>query len=236
MERKARRVKEIQMTDEMLYRYMPVVDAAIMKNLEDRVDHDHEFSKKFERKMKRLMREEAHPWVKVLSGVSKKAAMVIGALAGVSLILTMSVEAYRIKFFGAMKTFLGDSYLYSYFRSTTGEEFRCGIPTYIPEGYVGEELENDGVHYYTVIYTNEDGNEIIWEQTLIEDGEKIVFDSEYDAEETREIGGRTAVFHLYEDGYIWVYYEVDNYVFFVDSDALDVDEMVKILASIKFEK
>ena len=235
MERKAGRVKEIQVTDEMLYQYMPVVDAAIMEQLENRVYYEHEFSKKFERKMKRLIRREAHPWLEIVSGVAGKAAVVFAAFAGVSLILTMSVEAYRLRFFEKVKTLWEDSFLYSYIGGTKEDGFRCGIPAYIPDGYTGEELENDGVHY-TVYYTNEKGNEIVWSQTLIEGGEQMVFDSEYDKEVIIEIEGAPAIFHLYESGYLWIYYERDGYVFFVDSDALEIDEMVKILESIKFEK
>lgn len=228
-------MKENRVTDEMLYRYMPVVDAAIIENLENRVDYEYEFSKKFERKMKRLIRREAHPWIEIISGVARNVAVVFAAIAGVSLILTMSVEAYRIRFFEKVKTIWEDSFLYSYIGGTHEDGFLHGIPAYIPEGYTGEELENDGVHY-TVYYTNEKGNEIVWSQTMIEGGEQMVFDSEYDKEEIIEIEGAPAIFHLYESGYLWVYYERDEYVFFIDSDALEIDEMIKMLESIKFEK
>lgn len=46
-------MRSMEVTDEWLYQYMPVVDNAMIKALEGQVDEDYVFSKRFERKMKK---------------------------------------------------------------------------------------------------------------------------------------------------------------------------------------
>ena len=61
-------MEHMEVTDEWLYKYMPVVDRAIIKALESQVDNEYEFSERFERNMKKVIWKEAHP---VLNGVQK---------------------------------------------------------------------------------------------------------------------------------------------------------------------
>ena len=68
-------MERVKVTDEWLYKYMPVVDAAIIQELEGRVDTEYEFSRKFERKMKRLIKREAHPWIGVVQNIIKRVAV-----------------------------------------------------------------------------------------------------------------------------------------------------------------
>ena len=54
-------MQQIEVTDEWLYQYMPIVDEAIIRELEESTDYEYRFSAKFERKMRRLIWKEAHP-------------------------------------------------------------------------------------------------------------------------------------------------------------------------------
>ena len=58
-------MRSMEVTDEWLYQHMPVVDNAMITALENQVDREYVFSKRFEQKMQKVIRREAHP---VLTG------------------------------------------------------------------------------------------------------------------------------------------------------------------------
>ena len=51
-------MERIQVTDEWLYRSMPVAAEALLEDMEKEIDYKYEFTSNFEKKMKRLMRWE----------------------------------------------------------------------------------------------------------------------------------------------------------------------------------
>ena len=94
--------RSIEVTDELLYRYMPIVDELLMKELESQVDYTHVFSDRFERRMKKLIWREAHPMLSWRDWSAKKAAAVLLLFcAGIGSV--MSVEAYRLRFFDTIR-------------------------------------------------------------------------------------------------------------------------------------
>ncbi len=225
-------MKKEQITDEMLYRYMPIVDDAIIKSLEQRTDTSYKFSKKFERRMKLLIRKEAHPLLYTFRSIMKKAAMFFIGLLGATFVLTMSVEAYRETLFRTIKTILEDSVLYSYVTEQEEDEFTIREPSYLPKGYRETlKLENDIV--ITIYYENDLGERIVWDQHFIRDGDEIVLDSEYDSMETMEIHGSTAAVFLYDSGYAMVYYEYEDSVYLITADRISSKELFRMLESIK---
>ncbi|MCM1049398.1 MAG: hypothetical protein NC433_13340 [Clostridiales bacterium] len=114
-------MERIQVTDEWLYKYMPLVDTAIIKELESQTNYEYQFSDKFERRMKKQIRREAHPWINIFVRQAKKAAVLIICASGLIFLLSMSVAAYRNKFFETMKNIWEDSVLYSH-HTDIGEE------------------------------------------------------------------------------------------------------------------
>ena len=61
-------MRSMEITDEWLYQHMPVVDNAMITALENQVDREYVFSKRFEQKMQKVIRREAHP---VLTGAQQ---------------------------------------------------------------------------------------------------------------------------------------------------------------------
>ena len=61
-------MRSMEVTDEWLYQHMPVVDNAMITALENQVDREYVFSKRFEQKMQKVIRREAHP---VLTGAQQ---------------------------------------------------------------------------------------------------------------------------------------------------------------------
>lgn len=225
-------MERVKVTDEWLYKYMPVVDAAIIQELENQVDTRYEFSRKFERKMKRLIKREAHPWIGVMKSITKRVAAIFIGVIGITLIVTMSVEAYRVKFFETIKTFFEDSVLFSYFVSQETEMFQNNEPTYVPEGYSEvNRIENE--IDLIIIYENKIGEQIVWEQKLVSHSSSILFDTECDSQETRNIKGAEAIVYSYLDGYSMAYYEYEQYAYIITADNIMIEELFKIIDSMK---
>lgn len=221
---------KINVTDEWLYQYMPVVDEAIIRGLENSTDCEYQFSGKFERQMKKLMKREAHQWLEVFYKVSQKAAVLIVCMISFLAIVSMSVDAYRVKVFDTIKTIWEDSVLYSYFTNQGQEAFQCQEPGYIPEGYQETErilLE----HWFSITYTNEDGDMITWDQILVQDGTEIVTDIEYDQQVTKELNGMNVIISIYSDGFVSAYCEQGGYVYILTADKMNVDEVCFIFDS-----
>lgn len=224
-------MEHIEVTDEWLYKYMPVVDCAIIKAVESQVDDEYEFSEQFEQKMKKLIWKEAHPLLAVVQKIVKRAAAFLTGIICVGLILTMSVEAYREKFFQTLKTIYDNYMQYTYFSQEQSTKFELTEPAFLPEGYIEKKRIVSDI-FAVIYYENLSGEQIIWEQKLIADKSSIILDNEYDNEEERIINGHRANVFSYLDGYAIGYYEADNYVYLITANYITSDEMFEIIASI----
>lgn len=223
--------KKISVTDEWLYKYMPILNEAIIRELEDNTAYEYQFTDKFQRRMKKLIRREAHLWIGVIYGLLKKAAILFACVAGALFLVTMSVEAYRIKFFTTVRSIMEDRIVYSYSTDKDRGTMQCKEPGYVPEGY--QETERImSEHWFSITYTNEDGKAIIWDQFLAQDGSELIANTEYDWRISREINGSNAVISLYLEGDGFVYYEHGECVYVLTFDNLDIDDICFMLESI----
>ena len=210
-------MKRIQVTDEWLYQYMPVVDEAIIRELESQVDESYEFSDRFRKRMRKLCRREKYMGgLQQLQKAGKRVTVIVLIIAASLMTITMSVEAYRVRFFESVKELLGDMFRYSY-QSDETAEFEKKTPSYVPEGY--ELISNDGngiVEEY--VYQNSAGELLVLRQEYVVDGMEIYFDSEYDWEEQFTIAGSQLEIHRYESGFASAYFEYGESVYTVSSD------------------
>ena len=92
-------MRSMEITDEWLYQHMPVVDNAMITALENQVDREYVFSKRFEQKMQKVIRREAHPVLTGAQQLLKRMAIFFTGIVCAGLVLTLSVDAYRDKFF-----------------------------------------------------------------------------------------------------------------------------------------
>lgn len=223
-------MEKINVTDEWLYKYMPIVDEVIIRELESSTDYEYQFSDKFEKQMKKLIRREMHPWLEVFYRILKKAAVLFVCIISSLVIISMSVEAYRVKVFDTIKAIWEDSVLYSYFTNQNQEAFQCHEPGYILEGY--QETERIFLEYwFSVTYTNEEGDMITWDQMLVQDEGEIVTDIECDQQITKEINGMNVVISIYSDGFVSAYCEQDEYIYILTADEMSVDEVCIVFDS-----
>lgn len=219
-------MKRIEVTDEWLYRYMPIVDEAIIRELEDGTDYGYRFSAKFERRMKFILWKEEHPWIGAAYRQLKRAAVLGICVAVGLLILTMSVEGNRMKLFDTISTLREGSAVYTYFTDEEGE-FRKREPAYLPEGYEEVKMSSNGIHF-CMVFENSMCERITWNQWLALDKESIVLDTEYDSQMTCEVDGKFVTVCLYSDGFKYAYCENERYVYLLTADNMTIDEICKI--------
>lgn len=217
-------MKKISVTDEWLYKYMPIVDEAIIRDLENGIDYDYQFSNKFERRMRKLLKRKMHPCMDTFYRLSKKAAIFLICTLGFLFVITMGVQAYRIKFFETVNSIWEDSILYSYFVNQHQGEIQCNEPGYIPEGY--QETERIVMaHWFSVTYTNEDGKIITWDQMMVQDQGELIADIEYAQQIIETVNGKEVTISLYLNGAVNAYCEYGKYVYVLTADCLGIDEV-----------
>ncbi len=222
---------QIQLTDEFLYQCMPIIDEAMIKALEAQVDDTYQFSEKFEKKMKRVIWKESHMWLKDFYRFVRRAAIFVICIIAALFILTMSVDAYRDKFFRTVKEIWEDSIMYRYFTDENKPGVGAKEPSYIPEGYQEvERVVSDEL--LSIVYENESGNQIFWDCMLIIDEDYNILDSEYDDETVVKVNGENLVISLYSEGYATAYYEYNEYVFILNASNLDKEEICNMFISI----
>lgn len=226
-------MKYVKVTDEWLYQYIPVVDEAMIRELEKEVDKNYQFSDKFEKKMVKLMHREKYQklWERI-GKIGKQAAAAALTVCFVLFGVTMSVEAYREKIFETVKTIWEDSFIYSYFSDNTQTSLKKIKITYIPEGYtlIGE---NQNENIYTAIFENKDGKQIICDQMLVSDQRDIVFDLEYSSIRRECVQEKDIVIYSYDGTYRSAYCEYGNYVIAVTSDNLSEEEILQFYNGIE---
>ena len=223
-------MRSMEVTDEWLYQHMPVVDNAMITALENQVDREYVFSKRFEQKMQKVIRREAHPVLTGAQQLLKRIAIFFTGIVCGGLVLTLSVDAYRDKFFMTLKTLREDATQYNYSSEEKDAVLAPTIPTCIPEGYT-ETDRRDSPLFCEIFYENNAGEQLIWEQMLISANNALtlVLDNEYDAEEEHVIGGHIATVYTYVDGYVMAYYEADNYVYVITADHMTAEEMYALV-------
>ncbi len=225
-------MKQMEVTDELLYQYMPIADEMDLDALEAEIaDEEIVLSKKFERRMKRLMWKEEHKWVAGFGKFMARVAVVLLCVLGVSLAVTMSVDAYRSKFFQTVQEIWEDSVVHTYDVGEEGQEFVPHEPSYIPEGY--EEVERyQTLDSLYIKYQNVNNEYIYWDQYLATVGRSNIINFEYEEVETKKLDEGIIYIYYFEDGSKGVVFETEQYIYMLVSDSLTDDCTFKMIESI----
>lgn len=224
-------MSRVVVTDEWLYKYMPIVDAAMLRAIESEVDYNYIFSEDYERKMKKVIRQESRMWVGDFMRFARKAAVVVICILAALFALTMSVEAYRTKFFQTVKEIWEDSVIYTYFSEVNEEGFREMEPQYIPEGY--SEVSRVSVEdYFFIMYKDGEGNYISWHQVLATDNRYNIIDNSYEVQEIKEVNNGIATISIYSNGYIGVHYQNEQYAYIINANNIELNDIYNILENI----
>lgn len=226
-------MKQMEVTDELLYQYMPIADEMDLDALEAEIaDEEIVLSKKFERRMKRLMWKEEHKWVDGFGKFMAKVAVVLLGVLGVSFAVTMSVDAYRSKFFQTVQEIWEDSVVHTYDVGEEGQEFVPHEPSYIPEGY--EEVSRvETEKMISIEYINRDNKYICWDQGIVGQDSWDSIDLEYDMQEIVKIDKEVVTINYYANGAISAFCESEQYVYILSAESISREEIYNIFCSVK---
>lgn len=213
----------INVTDEWLYEKMPLVDAAIIEELENQMDGEYQFSQQFEIKMKKVCKKRN--WTNnhfyFRTAVVAVCTLIFMGTA------VIGVYAGGNSFFETVRTVLKDRFLYSYSTEKKSEKMEVKKPGYVPDGYE-ISMEHADEILSDCIYRNNAGEELVFVQKFIKDKDEIGVDSEYDWKEQIEVSCGFVEVHRYETGYAFCYLEYKDCVFILTSINLDNTEIKRI--------
>ena len=220
---------EIKVTDDLLKEILPKVSDELVKEWENNTNDDHEFSKEFNRKTKKLIwKNKNKQLLKELSVIGKIAATFVLVFGICFFGNTMVAKANLDVLFKKIEVALEDSYMYVYDEKTDSYCYTMYEPNYVPKGYE-EVLRTLNENVMVIQYTNKDGKRISWNQFKVKSGMIFGSDGEYDKIVEKEYAGENVTIHLYEDGFKTLYYEAGNSVFSISADDISVEEIYKMI-------
>lgn len=177
--------------DDFLYAHMSRAENLMLERIPTEAELAHTFSGRFNHKMKNLLKyEKRTPFVRSFVHYAKTAAAVFLIFLSISFTTTMSVEAYRVRFFEFVTTVWEEltSIIISSEDNADSDIQNPHAPTYIPNGYSISDQTKDK-YEQTVLYTNTAGDEIYFYQKLTTQDDTII-DTESIMLETIEIDGQ----------------------------------------------
>ena len=226
-------MSRIEITDEWLEKYMPLAGDAMLQELEENMEEeDYDFSPEFEKKMERLIKKESHGWLGGAGKFMGKVAVAVLCVLGLSLAVTMSVDAYRTKFFQTAQELWEDSVIHTYFSGDEEQSFVPQEPAYVPEGYV-EVSRYESEDMLNIAYQNENGELLLWDQMLAMNKEDRTVDAEYETFETMKIKKGVLNIYTYSDGFKIIYYEYNQYIFTLSGYRIEQEDAKLIFEEIK---
>ena len=220
-------------TEEMLRIAAAEADQAIRDSLPHPADCDHQFSPRFERKMKRVIRRGRHP---VAYKFLHRAAclLVVVTLVGASW-LTVDAEA-RGAFFAWVRQQYENFVEYRFEGLAPDEEMTTNIaPTWLPEGYEETKAQSAG-GTSTKTYSNRDGQAIHFMYSAGADATSLFVVSESMTTVKVIVGTQEADFYQDadpENANVLVWHSESGDILFCISAPLPRDEIIKIAESIE---
>ena len=217
--------------DDFLYDHMESVENIILESLPEEDDLSHNFSKRFERRMNKLIRQERRsPFIKIFVNYSRKVAIIFLIVISITFTTIMSVEAYKVKFFEVVIE-VWEEFTSIIFKSKENIDDGKLIPvnpTYIPHGFT--IIEEGTNHYEHFIYwENDDGIEIMFEQAKITSN-AIINDTE-GIEIEKILVDEQEVTYFTNKNVHQIYWNDSTYIYTIIS-AYDKKDLIKMVESI----
>lgn len=188
----------MKITDSQLYKYVPKAEKLWLSWLPtDEEIPEHIFSKRFERKMKRLIRNQRRtPRIRKIFLTAKRITAAVLVLTMLSFSGLMTLEAYREKFIEMITEVMDDLTHFKIF-SSWNESIRMGeiIFGYLPEGMSEVERMCDEETQGQIIYFEDlDGKQLRIDIQLVteETDYEIILDTELVDSTKVDIAGNEA--------------------------------------------
>lgn len=231
-------MEKIQVDDEFLYRYMPVLEEKIMGAYPKEEELSHEFSENFDWKMEKLVKRVSQKekyGIPVTNGkriAAAVAAGLIGAMIVSANTKALNMETIKTKLYEFVRT-VHETYTESRYSAPEDKvgEFVPLYPAYIPEGYEPEIEDGDGTFLY-LSYKKDKENGFFIQQDQVQDGMSVSDDNEYIYEEETEILGYKARVSYKDNGVIHIRWESENTLYLVGAVGTQKEELLKVCESL----
>lgn len=230
----------MKITDEMLYQSAPKAEQLWLDTLPSREElPEHQFSKGFERKMKKLIRNQQRaPWLNKFISVSKRVAIVALAILTVSFSCLMCVEAYREKFIEVITEIFEELTRYSFSSSHT-EKMEWGEITfdYLPDGMFEVDRTHNSETLDQSIYFEDSAERWFYvSQEIMVKGKQstMILDTEDADVSTTDLNGYKATL-IVKGEHTTLMWEDDVSVMLISGD-FPSDEIIKIASGIHISK
>lgn len=205
--------RDDEIDDDFLYKYMKKYDDEMIENLPNDDELNHTFSDGFNKKMDRLIKDEnKNTFFINFKYYSKTAIVYVVLVTSITLGVTITAYAYRVRIFEIISTVFKEFTSISISSENNPDNYKL-IPiesSYIPDGYtIIEKICDD--YEQRIIYSNDVGNEILYTQTLLTNGNFII-DTEDAQLENLDIDGIN-VNIVQKNGNTMIYWNDENYFY-----------------------
>lgn len=198
--------------------------------------YNHKYSKKFSRKMKKLLWSRKHFGNDIRLGyIVRRVAIFVATL--LSLLAANEVSA-RLFGFDAWKTIRsmvdgGKGVQIEYKKIKSEEELakpKHKEPTYVPEGFA--EIERDETTSFFGINWKKSENELLrYSRDRLAEGDLTVYDAEYDKKKKASVADFNASV-IYDNGEIRLIWCDESYEYMIDCYQVAEEELFKMAESI----
>lgn len=223
-------MSNMKVTDDWLYQYMPVVDEALIRGIEDSTDYEYQFSEQFEKKMEQLIRRERRDarkgrWKAFTGRLMQNLRMSAGYMAAAAacaglLILTGVLLRQQ----GS-----GDTAGSAPVRENqgAGADFLEKSPACMPDGYRLVSEQEDATSY-EMVYENDMGIICTLRQETEITGSTVAPGSDFRRKESVQLEGALIEIYWYEDGSSYSYCVYENCAYIVEAEQLSAEEIEEI--------
>lgn len=230
----------MKITEEMLYKCAPKAEKLWLNTLpSDNQIPEHKFSRRFERKIKKIIREQRRsPAMRRALQIARQTAAAILITATIGFSCLMTVEAYRAKFIEVITEVFYDLTHYRFFSSWQSDtelgEIEFG---YLPKGM--DEIRREVIpdpKSQTIYFENSSGQQLKFSQQLVTNSTSldIILDTEDGTTTTISFGDYDASLIVKDDVSILMW-ENGSYLMLLSGD-FPSDEIIKIASEITVSK
>lgn len=228
-------MEQVKLTEDVLKSAFQSLSDELIEEWEKSVGEKHEFSERFECRMKVLIRKDRRRELFTELRSYSKPLSVAAAVLLVCIIFftdSMTARANPMLYFKKIEVILEDSSMYFYDEDLNNYRFYPYEPSYIPKGYteVDRIFTDDSLY---IDYCNEQGEIISWSQTLITNNIIIGINTECKEKIELEYAGEHITIYILESGFKSLYYESGNCVFMMGCDNISLDDMYKMIKEMK---
>lgn len=229
-------MEQMKLTEDMLRSAFQSLSDELIEEWEKGAEIQHEFSERFEHKMKKIIRKvKTRELLTELRSYAKPLTMTAAAVLLVCIIFfadSMTARANPMLLFQKMEIILEDSEMYIYDEDLDNYCFYPYEPTYIPEGYteVKKTIRDSSLY---IEYVNELDEKISWSQKAIRSNTIIGINTECKEKIELEYAGEHIYIYVLESGFKSLYYESGDSVFQMNCDNISVEDMYEMIKEMK---